>query len=272
MSVVGATYRLMATVATPTAQRTLDELFAGPAPEMVGRALREHAVLERIAGAYSDGAPLDERAREILQRPDVQQVLVEVFATPAVRRAVARQSTSFAEDALAALRRRARDVDVAIERPPRRWFRRPDAAVGEIRYPGLATRALAFVVDAIVVSIAFLLAAAALGIVTALAGPLRPAWLAGALVGCASLVVQVVYFAGFWSTLGQTPGMHLMRIRLVSSSHSPLRFGRALLRFVAVVLSIIPCFAGFAPALFDDRRRALPDFVARTIVTTVEPT
>jgi hypothetical protein len=68
MSVVGATYRLMATVATPTAQRTLDEFFARPAPDRVGRALREHAVLERIAGGYSDGAPLDERAREILQR------------------------------------------------------------------------------------------------------------------------------------------------------------------------------------------------------------
>ena len=272
MSVVGATYRLMATVATPTAQRTLDELFAGPVPEMVGRALREHAVLERIAGAYSDGAPLDERAREILQRPDVQQVLVEVFATPAVRRALAQQSTSFAEDAAAALRRRALDVDAAVERAPRRWIGRRRTAAEDVCYAGLTTRALAFVVDGIVVSVALLLAAAALGIVTALAGPLRPAWLAGALLGCASLVAQGVYFAGFWSTLGQTPGMRLMRIRLVSTSHTPLRFGRALLRFAAVVLSIIPCFAGFAPALFDDRRRALPDFVARTIVTTVEPT
>jgi len=124
VSVVGATYRLMATVATPTAQRTLDELFAGPAPEMVGRALREHAVLERIAGAYSEGVPLDERAREILQPPDGQQVLVEVFATPAVRRALAQQSTSFAEDAAAALRRRALDVDAAVERAPRRWIGR----------------------------------------------------------------------------------------------------------------------------------------------------
>jgi uncharacterized RDD family membrane protein YckC len=272
MSVVGATYRLMATVATPTAQRTLDELFAGSAPEMVGRALREHAVLERIATAYADGAPLDERARELLQRPDVQRLLADVLATPAVRRALTQQSASFAEDALAALRRRARDVDVAVERPPRRWFRQPAAAVGEIRYPGLATRALAFVVDGIVVSIALLLAAAAVGIVTALTGPLRPEWLAGALFGSALFVAQVVYFAGFWSTLGQTPGMRVMRIRLVSSSQSPPRFGRALLRFVAVVVSIIPCFAGFAPALFDDRRRALPDFVARTIVTTVEPT
>ena len=117
--------------------------------------------------------------------------------------------------------------------------------------------------------ISLLLAAAALGIVAALVGPLRPGWLAGAVVGSAWLVVQAVYFASFWSTLGQTPGMRLMRIRLVSSS--PLGFGRALLRFGALVVSIIPCFAGFVPALFDDRRRALPDIAARTAVITVEP-
>jgi uncharacterized RDD family membrane protein YckC len=269
--VVGATYRLMATVATPTAQRTLDEVFGGPFPEMIGCALRKHAVLERIAIAYTEGAPLDERAREILQRPDVQQLLVDILATPAVRRALTQQTTSFAEDAAAALRRRASELDVTVERAPRRWIHRPRTASVGVGYAGLTTRALAFLVDGIVVGIALLLAAAALSIVTALVGPLRPGWLAAALLGPAWFVALAGYFAGFWSTLGQTPGMRLMRIRLVSSSHSPLRFGRALLRLVAVVLSIIPCFAGFVPVLFDDRRRALPDFVARTIVTTVEP-
>jgi uncharacterized RDD family membrane protein YckC len=271
VSVVGATYRLMATVATPTAQRTLDEVFGGPFPEMIGCALRKHAVIERIANAYAEGEPLDEQARQILQRPEVQQLLVEVLATPAVRRALAQQSTSFAEDAAAALRRRAREGDLAVERAPRRWIRRTRTATEDVGYAGLTTRALAFLVDGLLVCIALLLAAAALGIVTALVGPLRPTWLAGALLGPAWLAALIAYFAGFWSTLGQTPGMRLMRIRLVSSSESPLRFGRALLRLVAVVLSIIPCFAGFAPALFDDRRRALPDFVARTIVTTAEP-
>jgi uncharacterized RDD family membrane protein YckC len=269
VSVVGATYKLMASVATPTAQRTLDELFAGPLPEMVGRALREHDVLERVANAYTDGTPLDEEARELLQRPEVQQLLVDVLATPAVRRALTQQSTSFAEDGAAALRRRARAADLVVERAPRRWARKTRAAEGV--YAGLTTRALAFLVDGLIVCIGLLLAAAALGIVAALVGPLRPGWLAGTLAGSAWLLLQAVYFAAFWSTLGQTPGMRLMRIRLVSSSPSPLGFGRALLRFAALVVSIIPCFAGFVPALFDDRRRTLPDLVGRTVVTTVEP-
>jgi len=31
-------------------------------------------------------------------------------------------------------------------------------------------------------------------------------------------------------------------------------------------LAIIPCFLGFVPALFDRRRRALPDYLAGTEV------
>jgi uncharacterized RDD family membrane protein YckC len=37
-------------------------------------------------------------------------------------------------------------------------------------------------------------------------------------------------------------------------------------RFVGLVLAIVPLFAGFLPALFTERRRALPDFLASTVV------
>ena len=38
------------------------------------------------------------------------------------------------------------------------------------------------------------------------------------------------------------------------------------MRLLGLALSIIPCFAGFLPALVDGRRRALQDFIARTLV------
>ena len=41
---------------------------------------------------------------------------------------------------------------------------------------------------------------------------------------------------------------------------------RALLRTLGLALAIIPCFLGFVPALFDRRRRALPDYLAGTVV------
>jgi uncharacterized RDD family membrane protein YckC len=37
-------------------------------------------------------------------------------------------------------------------------------------------------------------------------------------------------------------------------------------RLIGLVLAIVPCFAGFLPALVDDRRRALPDLLAGTVV------
>jgi len=42
--------------------------------------------------------------------------------------------------------------------------------------------------------------------------------------------------------------------------------GRAIVRTVGLALAIIPLFAGFIPALFDGRRRALPDYLAGTVV------
>jgi hypothetical protein len=37
-------------------------------------------------------------------------------------------------------------------------------------------------------------------------------------------------------------------------------------RLVGLFLAILPLFAGFVPVFFDGRRRALQDFIARTLV------
>jgi uncharacterized RDD family membrane protein YckC len=42
--------------------------------------------------------------------------------------------------------------------------------------------------------------------------------------------------------------------------------GRAIVRLIGLGLAIIPLFAGFLPVLVDDRRRALQDFLASTVV------
>jgi hypothetical protein len=44
---------------------------------------------------------------------------------------------------------------------------------------------------------------------------------------------------------------------------------RALIRLGGLVLAIIPLFAGFLPVFVDERRRALQDFLARTVVIHV---
>jgi uncharacterized RDD family membrane protein YckC len=41
---------------------------------------------------------------------------------------------------------------------------------------------------------------------------------------------------------------------------------RSLVRFVGLILAIVPLFAGFLPVLFDSRRRGLQDFLSGTVV------
>jgi uncharacterized RDD family membrane protein YckC len=104
------------------------------------------------------------------------------------------------------------------------------------------------------------------GLIGSLVGELRPHWLAAVLAGAALLVIELVYFVGFWSSVGQTPGMRMMRVRVLTRSNELPSFGRSLLRLVGLVLAIVPCFLGFLPALVDSRRRALPDYLAGTVV------
>jgi len=58
-----------------------------------------------------------------------------------------------------------------------------------------------------------------------------------------------------------------MHVRVLSGrSDGRLTVWRAFLRTIGLALAIIPCFLGFVPALFDRRRRALPDYMAGTVV------
>jgi hypothetical protein len=60
--------------------------------------------------------------------------------------------------------------------------------------------------------------------------------------------------------------MKLMRVRVRGPGGATLSFGRSVLRVIGLAAAIIPCFAGFVPAFFDGRRRALPDYLAGTTV------
>jgi uncharacterized RDD family membrane protein YckC len=139
-------------------------------------------------------------------------------------------------------------------------------------YAGIATRGIALTIDAAVANLLFLVLAALIGLVSSLAGDLRPRWLVAVIAGAGWSLVVGGYFTLFWCTTGQTPGMRLMRLRVVTLGRAErLHFFRALIRLGGLVLSIVPLFAGFAPVLFDERRRGLADFLARTVVIHAGP-
>lgn len=228
--------------------------------------------LERVLADALDSRLTLDLTDRMVRSPAFKRALTQVVSSPELRAALKGQSMSFADELVAGIRRRLRRLDDVVERGPRRWFRRsarPEVAPsGElsVAYAGIATRGVALAFDAALVTMIFLTGTAVLGLVVSLVWNPRPASIVGTVIAVAGLLVEVAYFAGFWSTAGQTPGMRLMHLRVVDGAGSRPGFGRSLVRVLGLALAILFLFTGFLPVLIDDRRRALQDFLAGTIV------
>ena len=61
-------------------------------------------------------------------------------------------------------------------------------------------------------------------------------------------------------------GMRLLRLRVRGPEGNTPSVSRSVVRMIGLILAIVPLFAGFIPVLFTERRRGLPDFLARTVV------
>jgi uncharacterized RDD family membrane protein YckC len=243
--------------------------------EELVEALVANPAFERMVHDALDSKVTSELTNRVVQSPTFGHALESVLASPQTRAALSRQSTTLAGEVADGLRSRAVRIDDGVERPPRRWFRRAPRPAHEVAgatpYGGIATRGAALCADALLVALLLLVGGGLVALVASLVGELHRGWLAGGLLGGAWLLVEAVYFVGFWTTAGQTPGMRMMRLRVVDGAGAPPGAGRSLVRFIGLLLAIIPLFAGFLPVLVDDRRRALQDFLAGTVVLYDDP-
>ncbi len=257
-------------LSAPEIGRILDRALSGPLPEELARSLTRHQVLERVVRKLAvdgelerllDAALASPRTHALLDQAlasdQMRDVVVRVAGGPEIRAALATQSAGFADEVAGGVRHTAADLDG-------RLALRPSQAPA---FAGVASRGTALVVDALVIVTATVALGAAAALVGALVGGVHPQWLAQLLLSLAAIAVAVGYFSLFWSTVGQTPGMRLLNVRVVPQ-HDGAQLGpwRALVRTFGLALAIIPCFLGFLPALFDARRRALPDYLAGTVV------
>ncbi|HEY2309680.1 MAG TPA: RDD family protein [Gaiellaceae bacterium] len=257
-------------LSAPEVGRILDRALSGPLPEELARSMARHQVLERVVRKLAVDGELERLLDAALASPRTHALLDQALASnqmrdvvqrvaggPEIRSALATQSVGFAGEVAGGMRSTAADLDT-------RLVLRPSKAPA---FAGVASRGAALVVDALVIVTATVALGAATALVAALVGGLHPQWLAQLLLALAAIAVAAGYFSLFWSTVGQTPGMRLMNVRVVAH-HADERIGfrRALVRTLGLALAIIPCFLGFVPALFDARRRALPDYLAGTVV------
>jgi uncharacterized RDD family membrane protein YckC len=138
---------------------------------------------------------------------------------------------------------------------------------GDERYIGLLTRTVAFAIDAAVINVVALLVSAGTALILSLFSvghDLKTVLIA---IGGVVYVLWVIgYFVGFWSVTGETPGDRFMRIRVVAVGGERIKLRRALLRCVCLLLSALALFIPVLLILFDKRRRALHDVLARTVV------
>lgn len=142
-------------------------------------------------------------------------------------------------------------------------------------YAGLATRTLAFAVDALVINAVawFVGVVVALGL-SLLTIPDEVVVALAAIGAAVALLWTAGYFVFFWSGTGQgqTLGDRLFGITVRDGvTLEPLSLKRAGLRVLALPLSAIPLCAGFLMILVDRRRRALHDRLVRTVVVYAPP-
>jgi uncharacterized RDD family membrane protein YckC len=138
---------------------------------------------------------------------------------------------------------------------------------GEQRYIGLLTRTVAFAIDAAVVNVVALVVSTGAALILSLFSvghDLKTVLIAVA--GVVYVLWVIGYFVGFWTVTGETPGDRFMRVRVVSSDGTKVGLWRAVLRCVLLLLSALALFIPFLLVLFDRRRRALHDVLARTVV------
>jgi uncharacterized RDD family membrane protein YckC len=140
----------------------------------------------------------------------------------------------------------------------------------EVPYAGVATRAVALAIDAAVAHVIVFTGGAILALVGSLVGDVRLDTLGRVLAATAWVAVVGTYFVLFWSTAGQTPGMRLMALRVMTRRGRHPGVMRSVVRVVGLGLAIAPLFLGFLPVLFDARRRGLQDLLAGTVVLYAE--
>lgn len=159
-------------------------------------------------------------------------------------------------------------------RPGARPIRPVDPVVLDERtaYVGLVARTIAFVLDALIINGIAAMVTAGLGIALSVLVSDPSLSPPGVAAGAAAFALwSASYFVVGWSFGGQTIGDAVMGIRVVGSrTGRPLRPCRALARFVALSLGAIPFLAGLWILLWDQRRRAFHDRVARSVVVRVD--
>jgi uncharacterized RDD family membrane protein YckC len=149
--------------------------------------------------------------------------------------------------------------------PPPVWDARP-AGSAQVAYGGFWIRLVAYIIDAILLSLAFGVLASIFGV--SIFEPNMENF--DPTLNLVTLVIGWLYFALLESSeRGATVGKMAMGLRVVTSDGQRLSFLNATGRYFAKIISAIILLIGFIMIGFTDKKRGLHDMIAGTLVIKV---
>jgi uncharacterized RDD family membrane protein YckC len=127
-------------------------------------------------------------------------------------------------------------------------------------YGGFWIRVVAYIIDGIILSVAG-------GIIDAIFRVNPTASGASGGAGLVSLLISLAYFAGLWTYMGATLGQRIFKLRVVdANTGQPIGLGKAVVRWLGLLVSFVVCFVGVIWVAFDARKQGWMDKIAGTLV------
>ncbi|HEX3737794.1 MAG TPA: RDD family protein [Solirubrobacterales bacterium] len=245
-------------------ERALARVLEGPLVEDAVQGALESAAVKTALLEAMDSELVDEVWRRLLASQQAQQLVERIAEAPEVRAAISAQGVGLLDDIGRQIAKVARDLDDTVERILRRIFFRRRRPLPTNR-AGAVSRSVAMLIDAVIVNLFFTVLAGAVTLVATFFGGSgenvpRLAVAAGSFVW---LAVVGAYLVGFWSLVGQTPGMRFLGIRL---NERRLPFGRSVRRLIGLGLSFVTFGIGFLGVVFGESRRGWADRLGHTEV------
>lgn len=259
---------IVAAIGSAAVERALIRVAEeGKLQEAVERALANADVEEAIKRAI-ESEVADEVWADILASEKAQLLVERVANAPEVRSAITEQGFGLVTDIGRQASKITERLDDAAERIACRIIRSPERDA-ETNQAGMVTRVVAKAIDG---GLLFGLLSIGSGLLASVV-PFAFGGGDGGLSGAALATLVVLgtlavgtYLVTFWSLIGQTPGMRFLGIRIQHEGSNEIGLRRALIRLMALPLSLIPAGLGFFYLLISPQRRALHDHLAGTEV------
>ena len=149
--------------------------------------------------------------------------------------------------------------------PPQMGGYQPIAVASPGSYGGFWIRVVAYIIDAIILGIIGGILSVPLGVNYSDVNSLNSA--AVRTSNGIDLVLSLVYFVGLWTYMGGSIGQRILGMRVVdATSGQPIGLGKAVIRWLGLLLSFFVCFIGVIWVAFDARKQGWMDKIAGTVV------